>query len=43
MARYMRGSMSYNDVLNMSAKERASINEVFEEIVELHKKGIDIL
>jgi hypothetical protein len=38
LAWYMRGSMSYHDVLNMSPEELRSINEIIEENLETTKK-----
>ena len=38
MAWYMRGSVSYTDVLNMSPSEIASCNEIIEENLETTKK-----
>jgi hypothetical protein len=35
----MRGSVSYTDVLNMSADELKSINEIIEENLETTKKS----
>ncbi len=34
IAWYMRGSVSYTDVLNMSPAETASLNEIIEENLE---------
>jgi hypothetical protein len=39
LAWYMRGSVSYTDVLNMSADELKSINEIIEENLETTKKS----
>jgi hypothetical protein len=36
---YMRGGVSYEDVLNMSPQERASLNEIIEENLEITKKS----
>lgn len=38
LAWYMRGGISYVDVLNLSADERASINEIVESNLETTKK-----
>jgi len=38
MAWYMRGSVSYNDVLNMSVDERKYINTIIEQNLETTKK-----
>lgn len=38
LAWYMRGSMSYEDVLNMSPEELRSINDIIEENLETTKK-----
>lgn len=38
LAWYMRGSMSYVDVLNMSPEELRAINEIIEENLETTKK-----
>jgi hypothetical protein len=35
---YMRGGVSYEDVLNMSIEERKLINELIEENLETTKK-----
>jgi|TARA_R110000868_G_scaffold117872_3_gene312940 hypothetical protein len=35
---YMRGGVSYEDVLNMSIEERKLINEIIEENLETTKK-----
>lgn len=35
---YMRGGVTYEDVLNMSQFERASINELIERNIETTKK-----
>ena len=35
---YMRGGVSYEDVLNMSIEERKLINELLEENLETTKK-----
>lgn len=36
---YMRGGVSYEDVLNMSDSERKSINEIVEQNLETTKKS----
>ena len=36
---YMRGGVSYNDVLNMSNQERTSLNTIIEENLETAKKS----
>jgi hypothetical protein len=38
IAWYMRGSVSYTDVLNMSPTEIASLNEIIEENLETTQK-----
>lgn len=38
MAWYMRGGSSYQDVLNMSSKERQILNELIENNLETTKK-----
>jgi hypothetical protein len=38
IAWYMRGSMSYTDVLNLSPDELKSVNEIIEENLETTKK-----
>lgn len=38
LAWYMRGSVSYEDVLNMSDMERKQINEIVEYNLEVTKK-----
>lgn len=38
MAWYMRGGASYEDILNMSAKERSQLNELVESNLEVTKK-----
>lgn len=38
MAWYMRGGISYNDVLNLSTKEREFINEIIDNNLEVTKK-----
>ena len=38
MAWYMRGSVSYEDILNMSAEERTAINKLIESNLEVTKK-----
>ena len=35
---YMRGGVSYTDVLNMSNQERTSLNEILEQNLETTKK-----
>jgi len=35
---YMRGGVSYEDVLNMSSDERVAINKLIEENLETTKK-----
>lgn len=39
IAWYMRGSVSYTDVLNMSPGELISLNEIIEENLETTKKS----
>jgi len=39
MSWYMRGGVSYEDVLNMSDQERKSINEIIEENLETTKNS----
>jgi hypothetical protein len=39
MAWYMRGGISYNDVLNLSVTERKSISKLIEENMETTKKS----
>lgn len=39
MAWYMRGGVSYEDVLNMSAEERKHISKLIEENLETTKKS----
>lgn len=39
MAWYMRGGVSYEDVLNMSTFERKSINEIIEANLEVTKQS----
>jgi hypothetical protein len=39
LAWYMRGGVSYEDVLNMSVDERISINELVENNLEITKKS----
>jgi len=39
MAWYMRGGVSYEDVLNMSVVERQQINELIESNLETTKKS----
>lgn len=36
---YMRGGVSYEDVLNMSEQERKAINEIIEQNLETTKKS----
>ena len=36
---YMRGGVSYEDILNMSTEERQSINEIIESNLETTKKS----
>ena len=36
---YMRGGVSYEDVLNMSPREREAISEIIEENLETTKKS----
>lgn len=38
MAWYMRGGMTYEDIMNMSADERQQINELIESNLETTKK-----
>lgn len=38
MAWHMRGGMSYEDIMNMSADERQQINELIESNIETTKK-----
>jgi hypothetical protein len=38
MAWYMRGSVSYEDILNMSVDERIAINKLIESNLEVTKK-----
>lgn len=38
MAWYMRGGMTYEDIMNMSAAEREQINEIIESNLETTKK-----
>ena len=38
MVWYMRGGVSYEDILNMSHDERVSINEIIENNLEVTKK-----
>jgi hypothetical protein len=35
---YMRGGVSYEDVLNMSQQERISLNEIIEDNLETTKR-----
>lgn len=39
MAWYMRGGATYEDILNMSAFERKSINEIIENNLEVTKSS----
>jgi hypothetical protein len=39
MSWYMRGGVSYEDVLNMSAEERKAINDIIEQNLETTKKS----
>jgi hypothetical protein len=39
MAWYMRGGVSYEDVLNMSTEERSSISKLIEENLDITKKS----
>jgi hypothetical protein len=36
---YMRGGVSYEDILNMSPYERISLNEIVEDNLEITKKS----
>jgi hypothetical protein len=36
---YMRGGVSYEDVLNMSPQERTALNEIIEDNLEITKKS----
>jgi hypothetical protein len=38
MSWYMRGGASYEDILNMSANERESLNKIIEDNLETTKK-----
>ena len=38
MAWYMRGGVSYEDVLNMSTEERSQLNKLIENNLEVTKK-----
>jgi hypothetical protein len=38
MAWYMRGGISYTDILNMSTSERSSVSKLIEENLETTKK-----
>jgi len=38
LAWYMRGSVSYEDILNMSSDERVAINKLIENNLEITKK-----
>ena len=39
MAWYMRGGLTYEDVLNMSVEERIAINELIEYNLDVTKKS----
>lgn len=39
MAWYMRGGVSYEDVLNMSLEERQALNEIVDNNLEITKKS----
>lgn len=39
MAWYMRGGMSYEDILNMSSEERKQINAIIEHNLDVTKKS----
>jgi len=39
MSWYMRGGVSYEDVLNMSTAERTEINNIIENNMEITKKS----
>jgi hypothetical protein len=39
MAWYMRGGISYEDILNMSIDERNAINKIIEDNLETTKKS----
>jgi len=39
MAWYMRGSVSYTDILNMSINERKAINKLIDDNLETTKKS----
>lgn len=39
MSWYMRGGVSYTDVLNMSIEERTSLNEIIDNNLEITKKS----
>lgn len=39
MAWYMRGGVSYEDILNMSHTERIAINEIIENNLDVTKKS----
>lgn len=39
MSWYMRGGVSYEDILNMSAEERAEINAIIDNNMEVAKKS----
>ena len=36
---YMRGAVTYTDVMNMSSSERSSISEIAKENIEISKKS----
>ena len=39
MAWYMRGGVSYNDIMNMSIDERTAINKIIEDNLETTKNS----
>lgn len=39
MSWYMRGGVSYNDIMNMSIMERQSISKIIDENLETTKKS----
>lgn len=39
MAWYMRGGVSYEDILNMSSSERKAINQIIDSNLEVTKKS----
>lgn len=39
MAWYMRGGVSYNDVMNMSSAERSAISSIIKENLDTTKKS----